>query len=172
MNGNATMNRSNIVNSATKRVQSFNSMTVAHNRESSKQARFSTLTLYRRTMRPFLLVLALLAGAGLSLAQGDKCSNNAKITITTSGTVVIIPAQLGINIRVCLVSFSTSATTNITLVATNASGNTNLTGVYAGVGSFNVNFLRDLQTGTSNGFAITSSAAITGGGYMTYEATQ
>lgn len=120
----------------------------------------------------FIYILIVFAVLNVSaFGQNSLCSGQAPITITTSGTTTVIVADAARNIHVCKVTFALSAASDITFVATNGGGNTNISGVYKGVQTLALDFTGDLKTGLANGFGINSSAVITGGGVMTFYVT-
>jgi hypothetical protein len=120
-------------------------------------------------MRTLKLLLILALGSVMpSFAQVGVCSSKANISISASGTTMLVPAAAGLNVHICDVTFSTSAAVTVTFVAINGGGNTNISGGFPTVGTFGYNYSGNLSTGVGNGFGITISTTATVGGVVTY----
>ena len=103
------------------------------------------------------------------------CTSHAPITVTGAGTSVIVAASGATQIRVCHVSLALTGASNITLMqgtgAACAGGSTaNLTGAYQNILGLALDFEgRSLVTlSASQGMCIVNSAAVNGGGFVTY----
>jgi uncharacterized lipoprotein YbaY len=114
-----------------------------------------------------LLCLAALA-ASCAFAEERVCNQSAPISITASGVTQIAASMGGKSIHVCRVSFASSAAVNVTFVAINAAGNTNLTGAYQNVSTMALDFNGDLATGAANSLGLSVSSTATIGGSVTY----
>ena len=91
----------------------------------------------------------------------------AAINTTTSGDQTIIAAVAGQAIRIHSISFSSSASTNVTFKA----GATAISGPYQNVLTFSEDWGGTLRIAPGTAFVLNSSAVANIGGIVTYEAT-
>ena len=123
---------------------------------------------------PLVVGNSLYDGAAAAWTPMPACTERAAITIAGAGTTEIVPLAAGDSIRVCHVSVLMSGATNLTIVegtgANCAVGTTGISGAYTNSLGFALDFGdRSLVTGTAgNAVCITNSAAVTGGGFVTY----
>lgn len=102
------------------------------------------------------------------------CNNTAAVVLPGIGTTQIVALTAGQTIYVCHLSLSLSAPSNVTLVrGTGAAcvvGPANVSGVYTNVTAMALDFVASpLSVGAaSNALCITLSAAVTGGGVVTF----
>lgn len=102
------------------------------------------------------------------------CTSRAAITIAGAGTAEIVALSGATQIRVCHLSLGMAGATNVTLVqgtgANCAVGQANVTGAYLNILGLALDFEgRSLVTLTAgNALCITNSAAVAGGGFVTY----
>lgn len=102
------------------------------------------------------------------------CSQSTPFTIAGAGTVELVALTAAQRIRVCHVSFSVSGATNATFIegtgAACAGAPTNLSGAYTNILGLALDLgdRTQFQTTAANGFCLTISAAVTGGGLVTY----
>lgn len=117
-------------------------------------------------------VLALVVGGGSGGAP-VYCPNSAAFNFAAAGTAQIVGLIAGQSIRVCHLSMSMSAPTNITLVrgtgANCAVGTTALSGIYQNVTAMALDFGESPLTVTAaNALCITQAGAVTTGGTVTF----
>ena len=102
------------------------------------------------------------------------CTSHAAITLAGAGTTQIVALSGATQIRVCHLSLGMNGATNITLVqgtgANCGTGTAGITGAYQNILGLALDFEgRSLVTGTAgNALCVTNSAAVTGGGFVTY----
>lgn len=104
-----------------------------------------------------------------------SCNSQAVITFTAaSGSLEIVSLTASQVIRICHVSLSSSAATNITLQYGTGSncgtGTTAISGAYNNVVTLAINFMPEAapRTAASNAFCVVSSATATIGGMVVY----
>jgi hypothetical protein len=113
-------------------------------------------------------------GAATAYTPVPACTERAAITIAGAGTLEIVALAAGDQIRVCHLSLSYSGATNLTLVyGTGANcgvGTTAISGAYTNILSLALDLEgRSLVTvPVANALCLTTSAAVTGGGFVTY----
>lgn len=111
---------------------------------------------------------------GTTWDRNFVCPLSAPITfVAASGTLQIVGLTASQIIRVCHVSLASDTTTNITLIhgtGTNCATPTNFTGAYNGIKTLALDFGPEaaLRTLASEEFCISSSAAATIGGVVSY----
>ena len=116
------------------------------------------------------------AGLRGQVLGGGSCSDanigSTPISLSASGTTVIIPAAAGVSVHLCLVSIAFASAVNVTLQKTTSGGaSTALTGAYqltSGNLLFEHNYNGAVLTGLGNGFSISLSSAVVGGGVVTF----
>ncbi len=102
------------------------------------------------------------------------CTSRAVITLAGAGTAEIVALSGAMQIRVCHLSLALSGASNITVVQGTgvncATGPTNVTGAYQNILGLALDFEgRSLVAlGAGQALCITNSAAVTGGGFLTY----
>ena len=102
------------------------------------------------------------------------CTSHAPITLAGAGTTQIVALSGTTQIRVCHLSLSLTGASNITLVqgtgASCGTGTAGITGAYQNILGLALDFEgKSLVTGTAgNALCVTNSAAVTGGGFITY----
>lgn len=102
------------------------------------------------------------------------CTSRATITLAGAGTTEIVAASGALQIRVCHLSLSLTGATNITLVqgtgANCVTGPADVTGAYQNILGLALDLDgRSLVTlAASQALCITNSAAVNGGGFITY----
>jgi hypothetical protein len=102
------------------------------------------------------------------------CNLSAPFTIAGAGTVELVALTAAQRIRVCHVSFSVSGATNATFIegtgAACAGAPANLSGAYTNILGLALDLgdRTQFQTTAAYGFCLTISAAVTGGGMVTY----
>lgn len=103
------------------------------------------------------------------------CLQRAAITIAGAGTLEIVPLGAGTTVRVCHLSLAMSGATNITLVegtgANCAGAPANISGAYTNILGLALDFEGRSIVATSaasQAVCVTNSAAVTGGGFVTY----
>jgi len=102
------------------------------------------------------------------------CLSRAAITLAGAGTTEIIALSGALQIRICHLSLGLSGATNITVVqgtgANCATGPADITGAYQNILGLALDFEgRSIVTaGAGQAVCITNSAAVTGGGFVTY----
>ena len=103
------------------------------------------------------------------------CLQRAAITIAGAGTVEIVPLGAGTTVRICHLSLAMGGATNITLVegtgANCAGAPANISGAYTNILGLALDFEgRSIVTTTaaSQAVCVTNSAAVAGGGFVTY----
>ena len=110
---------------------------------------------------------------GTTWDKSFVCTVQAPITLAASGNTQIIPAGVGV-LRVCHISFSTTATEDIQFVqgtGTNcATGTANLSGLYKSVQSMAIDFSPNaaLRSSANQAICLNQSAAQTLGGIVVY----
>jgi hypothetical protein len=113
-------------------------------------------------------------GATAAWTPTPACTESAAVTVAGAGTLEIVGLVAGDSIRVCHFSVGYSGATNATLVyGTGANcgvGTTGLTGAYTNILGLALDFEgRSLVTvPVANALCLTTSAAVTGGGFITY----
>ena len=102
------------------------------------------------------------------------CTSHAAITIAGAGTTQIVALSGATQIRVCHFSLGMAGATNITLVqgtgANCATGPADITGAYQSILDLALDFEgRSIVTaGAGQALCVTNSAAVAGGGFVTY----
>ena len=101
------------------------------------------------------------------------CNLSAAITFAGAGTTQIVALVAGQRIRVCHISFSLSGASNATIIQGTGGAcavPTALSGAYTNILGLALDFgdRTQLQTTVANGLCVTLSAAVTGGGLVTY----
>ncbi len=103
------------------------------------------------------------------------CLQRAAITIAGAGTLEIVPLGAGTTVRICHLSLAMAGATNITLVEGTgvncAGGPANISGAYTNILGLALDFEgRSIVTtsAASQAVCVTNSAAVTGGGFVTY----
>ena len=113
-------------------------------------------------------------GAATAYVPVPACTERAVVTVAGAGTLEIVALAAGDSIRVCHFSIGYSGATNSTLVyGTGANcvvGTTAVTGAYTNILALALDFEgRSLVTvPVANALCLTTSAAVTGGGFITY----
>ncbi len=126
------------------------------------------------TANPLAAGQELYDGAGATWTPTPACTESAAVTVAGAGTLEIVALAAGDSIRVCHFSIGYSGATNATLVyGTGANcgvGTTGLTGAYTNILGLALDFEgRSLVTvPVANALCLTTSAAVTGGGFVTY----
>jgi hypothetical protein len=111
---------------------------------------------------------------GTSWVVQPVCDQSAAFTIPGAGTVTLVALTALQRIRVCHVSFSVSGATNATFIegtgAACVTGPANLSGAYTNILGLALDLgdRTQFQTTAAYGFCLTISAAVTGGGLVTY----
>jgi hypothetical protein len=117
------------------------------------------------------LPAGLIDSAGNLILQ-DYCTKSATFGFTaSSGSVQMVAVSGGTTIRICHVSFSGDAVTNLKLVTGTGATCTspaNETGTYQQVLGFAFDFASPLITTAAKTLCINSSASVTGGGTILY----
>lgn len=127
-------------------------------------------------MKTLLLALAFLLGTSSAFAQQKSCSGQAPISITagSSGTFQIVAGAANQNIRICHVSFSSSAAVNVSFVAGTGSncgtGTANLSGAFQNLVTFSLTPgpAAGFTAGAGNSVCLVLSGAATVGGVVTW----
>jgi hypothetical protein len=102
------------------------------------------------------------------------CLSRAAITLAGAGTTEIIALSGALSIRICHLSLGLSGATNITIVqgtgANCVTGPADITGAYQNILGLALDFEgRSIVTAAAGqAVCITNSAAVTGGGFVTY----
>jgi hypothetical protein len=102
------------------------------------------------------------------------CGSQQIISFTASGNTQIVPLSGSNQVRICHISFSDTATSNIKLTQGTGvncgTGTADLTGVYQNVVNLALDFgsSSPLVAGAGNAVCINSSATVTGGGEVIY----
>jgi hypothetical protein len=115
-----------------------------------------------------------LDAAGTGWTPAPACTERAAVTVAGAGTLEIVALAAGDSIRVCHFSIGYSGATNATLVygtgANCAVGTTGVTGAYTNILGLALDFEgRSLVTvPVANTLCLTTSAAVTGGGFVAY----
>lgn len=123
---------------------------------------------------PLSAGLQYLDAAGTGWTPAPACTQSAAVTVAGAGTVEIVPLAAGDSIRVCHFSIGYSGATNATLIygtgANCAVGPAGLTGAYTNILGLALDFEgRSLVTvPAANALCLTTSAAVTGGGFVTF----
>lgn len=113
-------------------------------------------------------------GAATAYVPVPACTERAVVTVAGAGTLELVALAAGDSIRVCHFSIGYSGATNSTLVyGTGANcvvGTTAVTGAYTNILALALDFEgRSLVTvPVANALCLTTSAAVTGGGFITY----
>ena len=103
-----------------------------------------------------------------------SCNSRAAITIAGAGNTQIVAASGATSIRVCHLSLAMSGQTNITVIEGTgvacATGPANITGAYLNILGLALDLgdRNRVATAASQALCITNSAAVTGGGFVTY----
>jgi hypothetical protein len=106
--------------------------------------------------------------------QTPACLSRAAITLAGAGTTQIIALSGALQIRICHLSLGLSGATNITIVQGTGvncvTGPADITGAYQNILGLALDFEgRSIVTaGAGQAVCITNSAAVTGGGFVTY----
>ncbi len=94
------------------------------------------------------------------------------MTVSASGSTLIIPVTAGRSVHLCLLSVSFASAVGVTLQSTTSGGsNTNLSGQFqltTGNLSLNLNLDGATSGGLGNGISLNLSSAVSGGGLVTY----
>lgn len=108
-------------------------------------------------------------------ARGQCSAPNiasAAVTVSASGSTLIIPVTANRNVHICVLSISFASAVGVTLQSTTPLGaNTNLSGQYqltTGNLFLNLNLDGATSSGLGNGISLSLSSAVAGGGIVTY----
>ncbi len=129
------------------------------------------------TIKTLLFTASLLALSTVSARAQCSAPNIASlpVTVSASGSTLIIPVTAGRSIHLCVLSVSFASAVGVTLQSTTSGGsNSNLSGQFqltVNNLSLNLNLDGATSSGLGNGISLNLSSAVSGGGIVTYYST-